>query len=187
MNDRSTILEFREWLQKHRARGTLIMQEGADITNAEAVAPWQDRMQVWVHSLISMAGRHDQAEAGRFEPLVRITHPNILPNPVSDEHQMSWRCHFERLVRLDDFLDRLNKRFGIAGIEQLPRPAKPPRGYKEQDAPLLEEMHNMIVSGKANNVPYAADAVASKAVGKGKEKSKSKRLEQKYMEEYKTR
>ncbi len=181
------IQELREWLRGHRALGTRIMQEGVDITDAEAVAPWQDRMQTWCHSLISVVEKHDQAEADRYKPLVRITHLNVLPNPVSDEHQMSWRCHFERLVRLDDFLDRLNKRFGIAGIEQLPRPAKPPRGYKEQDAPLLEEMHNMIVSGKANNVPYAADAVASKAVGKGKEKSKSKRLEQKYMEEYKTR
>ena len=181
------IQELRKWLRGHRTLGTRIMQEGIDITDAEAVAPWQDRMQAWCQSLISMVEMHDQDEAARYEPLVQITHSNILPKPMSDQHQMFWRCHFERLVRLDDFLDRLNKRFGIAGIEQLPRSAKPPRGYKEQDAPLLEEMHNMIVSGKANNVPYAADAVASKAVGKGKEKSKSKRLEQKYMKEYKTR
>ncbi len=180
------IQELREWLRGHRALGTLIMQEGADITDAEAVAPWQDRMQAWCHSLISVVEKHDEAEAGRFEPLVRITHSNVLPNPVSDEHQMFWRCHFERLLRLEDFFDRLNKQFGIAGIEQLPRSAKPSRGYDKQDAPLLKEMHNMIVSGDVDNVPYAADAVVSKAAGKGKSVSRSKRLEQKYMRKYKS-
>ena len=59
------------------------------------------------------------------------------------------------------------------------------RGYSIQDAPLLKQMHNMIESGKADNVPYAADAVADKAVGKGKFASKSKRLEQGYMRKYK--
>jgi len=60
------------------------------------------------------------------------------------------------------------------------------RGYDKQDAPLLKQMHKMINSGKADNVPYAADAMAPKAVGKGKPASKSKRLEQKYMKKYKT-
>ena len=180
------IQELREWLGGHRALGTRIMQEGIDITDAEAVAPWQDRMQTWCHSLISVVEKHDQAEADRYKPLVRITHSNVLPKPMSDPHQMFWRCHFERLVRLDDFLDRLNKRFGIAGIEQLPRSAKPSRGYDEQDKPLLEEMHNMIESGEVDNVPYAADAMVSKAVGKGNSVSKSKRLEQKYMRDYKS-
>ena len=134
------IQELREWLRGHRALGTLIMQEGADITDAEAVAPWQDRMQAWCHSLISVVEKHDQAEAGRFDPLVRITHSNFLPSPVSNEHQMSWRCHYERLVRLDDFLYRLNKRFGIAGSEQLPR--SPGTGFaaaEEQGRPEKAE------------------------------------------------
>ena len=98
------IQELREWLGEHRALGTRIMQEGADITDAEAVATWQDRMQTWCHRLISVVEQHDQAEAGRFEDLVRITHLNVLPNPMRADHQLYWRCHFERLVRLDDFL-----------------------------------------------------------------------------------
>ena len=180
------IQELREWLREHRAVGTRISQEGADITDAEAVAPWQDRMQAWCRSLISMVEKHDQDEAARYEPLVRITHSNVLSNPMSSPHQMFWRCHFERLVRLDDFLDRLNKRFGITSIVQLPQSAKPSQGYDEQDKPLLEEMHKMIEARDVDNVPYAADAVAPRAVGKGTITSKSKRLEGKYMRDYKS-
>lgn len=59
------------------------------------------------------------------------------------------------------------------------------RGYDNEDAPLLKQMHDMIESGKAGNVPYAADEVAPKAAGKSKTTSKSKRLERKYMKKYK--
>ena len=58
------------------------------------------------------------------------------------------------------------------------------RGYFKKDAPLLEQMHQMIESKEADNVPYAADAVAKNAVGKGTFASKSKRLEQGYMRKY---
>ena len=58
--------------------------------------------------------------------------------------------------------------------------------YDEQDAPLLKRMHEMITSRKADNVPYAADAVAAEAVGDSDVKSKSKRLEQKYLDKYRS-
>ncbi len=60
------------------------------------------------------------------------------------------------------------------------------RGYDNEDAPLLKQMHDMIESGEADNVPYAADEAARNAVGKGTPTSKSKRLETKYMNKYRS-
>ena len=182
----TAIHDFRKWLRDHRARGTIIMQEGADLTDAAVVPPWQDKMQAWCWSLISEIEPLDRGEAGRYEPLVKITHPNALPNPLSDEHQMFWRCHFERLLRLDDFLDRLNRRFGVASIESTPRLPKKQRGMAGQDAPLIEEMRRLIVSGEATGVPYAAYLMAPKAVGRKQTlvESKAKRLERRYMKKY---
>ena len=97
------------------------------------------------------------------------------------------------LVR-DQSIDWFDVQFARADVmQQWPSSlAMPPalegraRGRDKEDAPLLKQMHDMIESGKADNVPYAADEAAKNAAGKGKLTSKSKRLEQKYMKKYRT-
>jgi hypothetical protein len=52
------------------------------------------------------------------------------------------------------------------------------------DAPLVEEMHALIVDRKALNATDAARAVLDRAAGKGNDASKVRRLARRYLKRY---
>jgi hypothetical protein len=73
------------------------------------------------------------------------------------------------------------------------RPTRTPRkdrkeprrlDYREVDKPFVDQMHAMIVKGKARNPTDAARALASRAAGGGKEASKVTRLTARYAKVY---
>lgn len=55
--------------------------------------------------------------------------------------------------------------------------------YENQDAPLVQEMHQLILAGKAKSVNAAAIAVADRAQGASPE-SRAKRLSKRYRESF---
>jgi hypothetical protein len=61
-----------------------------------------------------------------------------------------------------------------------PKPDIPRTDYRAADAPLVAEMHSMIVDGRAKNLTDAARAVVHKACGNAKPASKVVRLVRHY-------
>lgn len=133
---------------------------------------------------------------------------HTLASPASMDHQGNWTHYYpdhdgkpaftkeeystadiERLA--DEELSRRARRNpgGLeAGKQERPGPAhqgqsadgSAGRGFLSADAKLVEEMHQLITSGKARNPWDAANTLAAKAEGSGALESKARRLAQRY-------
>jgi hypothetical protein len=74
-------------------------------------------------------------------------------------------------------------------LEPVAAATKPKRrrgavSFATDDKPLVDEMHELITSGKARSINAAAGMVVSRAVGFGDEESKLKRLRDRYSKAY---
>jgi hypothetical protein len=86
------------------------------------------------------------------------------------------RRNERRLDRQIGAVDGLANGVRQAQSAKTPRLPRGGKGYKEKDAPLIEEMRRLIETGAATSVWAAAVALAPNATGGGTNDSKAKRL-----------
>jgi hypothetical protein len=85
-------------------------------------------------------------------------------------------------VTLDLFLSKASLDQCLAKIPAAPKPRSPhPSSYAADDAPLLDEMREMIEAGTASGPYPAALLVVDQARGGGETVSKVRRLEKRYI------
>ena len=179
-----SIVEHRRRMERLLAEGTKLRNEALFLVHDDDCREWKERAPGFFDQVYDTVAAIDEGDLYHVRTLGQIDGPigrreMVGPSPLIDDPSKLLPCLDTLLVRMRDVMGWHTERFGpIRGRRKVQS-----RGYREQDMPLLQEMHEAIRNQRIS-VPAAADLVADRAPGGGTMISRRKRLERLYIKEY---